>query len=78
MANITAEIAEYYHKQNALPENLGFLPDVPVDAKSSLLFQYEITDDGFQLYSVDENGKHSEKHYYYKVRIEKTNAGTKQ
>lgn len=70
MAELSTEIAEYYYKHQALPDDLKFLPERPRTLWTHHPFQYEKTPDGFQIYFLDDKGKRSkDERYYYKVNV---------
>lgn len=57
MALVAAEVMEYRKRHGSLPENLAFLPKIPLSKLDHKPLMYEKTSDGFRIYSYTQNGK---------------------
>ena len=72
MALLAAEVMEYRKQHGKLPENLSFLPKVPLSKLDHKPLMYEKTREGFRIYSHTHKGeKPDEKdlQYSYRVRL---------
>ena len=62
MALLAAEVMEYRKRHGKLPEDLSFLPKVPLAKLDHKPFMYEKTKDGFRIFShTDKDKKPDEK-----------------
>ena len=57
MALLAAEVMEYRKQHGKLPDDLTFLPEIPLSKLDHKPLMYEKTDDGFRIYSYTEEGK---------------------
>ena len=76
MALLAAEVMEYRKRHGKLPENLSFLPNVPLAKLDHKPLMYKKTKDGFRIFShTDKGGKPDEKdnRYSYWVCLEANN-----
>ena len=74
MALLGAEVMEYRRKTGKLPLDLSFLPQVPLAELDHRPIMYQITPDGFRLYTHTREGKipaANDLRYTYKVRLRK-------
>jgi hypothetical protein len=74
MALIAARVMEYRKQHGKLPENLSFLPNVPLAKLDHKPLMYKKTKDGFRIFSHTHKGeKPDEKDtkYSYWVRLPK-------
>ena len=72
MAQLAAEVMEYRKQQGKLPEDLSFLPEVPLSKVDLTPLMYEKTKDGFRIYSHTQDGKipaAKDSNYSYHVRL---------
>mgnify|MGYP003448304316 CR=1 FL=1 len=72
MALIAAEVLEYCKQHGKLPEDLSFLPQIPLSKLDHKPFMYEETREGFRIFShTDKGEKPDEKDiaYSYRVRL---------
>ena len=72
MALIAAEVMEYRKQHGKLPEDLSFLPQIPLSKLDHKPLMYEKTREGFRIYSHTHKGeKPDEKdlQYSYRVRL---------
>ena len=72
MALLAAEVMEYRKQHGKLPENLSFLPKVPLAKLDHKPLMYEKTREGFRIFShTDKGEKPDEKdlQYSYRVRL---------
>lgn len=75
MALLAAEVMEYRNLHGRLPEDLSFLPEVPLSKLDHKPLMYEKTTDGFRIFShTDKGEKPDEKDiaYSYRVRLPET------
>ena len=68
-AIIAAEIMEFRTRHGKLPESLEFLPYIPKTKMNNENFCYEKMDNGFQIFSLDENGKIPLQNTPYRYKI---------
>ena len=76
MALLAAEVMEYRKQHGKLPENLSFLPKVPLSKLDHKPLMYEKTREGFRIFSrTDKGGKPDEKdnRYSYWICLEANN-----
>ena len=76
MALLAAEVMEYRKQHGKLPENLSFLPNVPLAKLDHKPLMYEKTKDGFRIFShTDKGEKPDEKdtRFSYRVRLDGKN-----
>ena len=74
MALLGAEVMEYRRETGKLPLDLSFLPQVPSAELDHRPIMYQITPDGFRLYTHTREGKipaANDLRYTYKVRLRK-------
>ena len=74
MVLLGAEVMEYRRKTGKLPRDLTFLPHVPSAALDHRPIMYQITPDGFRLYTHTREGKipaADDLRYAFKVRLRK-------
>ena len=57
MALLAAEVIEYRKQHGILPDDLTFLPEIPLSKLDHKPLMYEKTDDGFRIYSYTKEGK---------------------
>ena len=57
MTLLAAEVMEYRKQHGKLPDDLTFLPKIPLSKLDHKPLMYEKTDDGFRIYSYTEEGK---------------------
>ena len=72
MALLAAEVMEYRKQHGRLPENLAFLPKIPLSKLDHKPLMYEKTSDGFRIYSYTQNGKKpdaKDTNHSYSVRL---------
>ena len=72
MALLAAEVMEYRKQHGKLPEDLSFLPQIPLAKLDHKPLMYEKTKDGFRIFShTDKGEKPDEKdlQYSYRVRL---------
>ena len=75
MALIAAEVMEYRKQHGKLPEDLSFLPQIPLSKLDHKPLMYEKTKDGFRIFShTDKGEKPDEKdtRFSYWARLPKT------
>ena len=73
MALLAAEVMEYRKQHGILPDDLTFLPEIPLSKLDHKPLMYEKTDDGFRIYSYTEKGKIPDTEdikYSYRVRLQ--------
>ena len=76
MALLAACVMEYRKQHGKLPENLSFLPKVPLSKLDHKPLMYEKTKDGFRIFSrTDKGGEPDEKdtRYSYWICLEANN-----
>ncbi|MBQ9774809.1 MAG: hypothetical protein IJW17_02095 [Lentisphaeria bacterium] len=76
MALLAAEVMEYRKQHGKLPEDLSFLPQIPLAKLDHKPLMYEKTKDGFRIFShTDKGEKPDEKdtRFSYRVRLEGKN-----
>ena len=74
MALIAAEVMEYRKQHGKLPDDLTFLPEIPLSKLDHKPMMYEKTDDGFRIYSYTKEGKIPDAEdikYSYYIKIPK-------
>ena len=74
MVLLAAEVMEYRRKTGKLPLDLSFLPQVPLAELDHRPIMYQITPDGFRLYTHTREGKipaADDLRYAFKVRLRK-------
>ena len=74
MALLAAEVMEYRKQHGILPDDLTFLPEIPLSKLDHKPLMYEKTDDGFRIYSYTKEGKIPDTEdikYSYYVKIPK-------
>ena len=72
MALVAIEVMEYRKQHGSLPENLAFLPEIPLSKLDHKPLMYEKTANGFRIYSYTQNGKKPDAKdttYSYSVRL---------
>ena len=70
MALLAAEVMEYRKQHGKLPEDLSFLPKVPLAKLDHKPLMYEKTKDGFRIFShTDKGEKPDEKDLQYSYRV---------
>ena len=70
MALLAAEVMEYRKQHGKLPENLSFLPRVPLSKLDHKPLMYEKTREGFRIFShTDKGEKPDEKDIAYSYRV---------
>ena len=70
MALIAAEVMEYRKQHGKLPENLSFLPQIPLSKLDHRPLMYEQTREGFRIFShTDKGEKPDEKDWQYSYRV---------
>ena len=70
MALLAAEVMEYRKRHGKLPENLSFLPNVPLAKLDHKPLMYKKTKDGFRIFShTDKGEKPDEKDIAYSYRL---------
>ncbi len=72
MALLGAEVMEYRRKTGRLPLDLSFLPQVPLAELDHRPIMYEVTSDGFRLFTHTREGKippADDFRYAFKVRL---------
>ena len=73
MALLAAEVTEYRKQHGRLPENLSFLPEIPLSKLDNKPLMYEKTKNGFRIFSHTQDGKKPELKdvsYSYHVRLQ--------
>ena len=73
MALLAAEVMEYCKQHGKLPENLSFLPKVPLSKLDHRPLMYEKTKDGFRIFSHTDKGKKPDEkdtRFSYRVRLD--------
>ena len=76
MALLAAEVMEYRKQHGKLPEDLSFLPQIPLSKLDHRPLMYEKTRDGFRIFShTDKGEKPDEKdtRFSYRVRLDGKN-----
>ena len=76
MALLAAEVMEYRKRHGKLPENLSFLPNVPLAKLDHKPLMYEKTKDGFRIFSHTDKGKKPDEkdtRFSYRVRLDGKN-----
>ena len=74
MTLLAAEVMEYRKQHGKLPDDLTFLPEIPLSKLDHKPLMYEKTDDGFRIYSYTEEGKIPDTEdikYSYYIKIPK-------
>ena len=72
MALLASEVMEYRRKTGKLPRDLSFLPQVPLAELDHRPIMYEVTSDGFRLFTHTREGKipaADDLRYAFKVRL---------
>ena len=76
MALIAAEVMEYWKQHGKLPENLSFLPQIPLSKLDHKPLMYEKTKNGFRIFSHSGKGEKPDKkdtRFSYRVRLDGKN-----
>ena len=76
MALLAAEVVEYRKQHGKLPEDLSFLPQIPLSKLDHKPLMYEKTREGFRIFShTDKSKKPDEKdtRFSYRVRLDGKN-----
>ena len=76
MALLAAEVMEYRKQHGKLPENLSFLPNVPLAKLDHKPLMYKKTKDGFRIFSHTDKGKKPDEkdtRFSYRVRLDGKN-----
>ena len=76
MALLAAEVMEYRKRHGKLPENLSFLPNVPLAKLDHKPLMYKKTKDGFRIFSHTDKGKKPDEkdtRFSYRVRLDGKN-----
>jgi hypothetical protein len=76
MAIIAAEVMEYRKRHGKLPEDLSFLPKVPLSMLDHKPLMVEKTKDGFRIFSHTDKGKKPDEkdtRFSYRVRLDGKN-----
>ena len=74
MALLAIEVVEYHRQHGRLPENLSFLPEIPLSKLDHKPLMYEKTANGFRIFSHTAEGKKpgtEDIKYSYYVRLPK-------
>jgi hypothetical protein len=70
MALLAAEVMEYRKQHGKLPEDLSFLPQIPLSKLDHRPLMYEKTREGFRIFShTDKGEKPDEKDIAYSYRV---------
>ena len=70
MALLAAEVMEYCKQHGKLPEDLSFLPQIPLSKLNHRHLMYEKTREGFRIFShTDKGEKPDEKDISYSYRV---------
>lgn len=75
MALLAAEVMEYRNLHGRLPEDLSFLPEMPLSKLDHKPLMYEKTTDGFRIFSHTDKGKKPDEKdiaHSYRVRLPET------
>ena len=73
MALLAAEVMEYRKQHGKLPDDLTFLPEIPLSKLDHKPLMYEKTKDGFRIFSHTDKGKKPDAEdwqYSYLVRLD--------
>ncbi len=73
MALLAAEVMEYRKRHGKLPEDLSFLPNVPLAKLDHKPLMYEKTREGFRIFSHTDNGKKPDEkdtRFSYRVHLD--------
>jgi hypothetical protein len=76
MALLAAEVMEYRKRHGKLPEDLSFLPKVPLSMLDHKPLMVEKTKDGFRIFSHTDKGKKPDEkdtRFSYRVRLDGKN-----
>ena len=76
MTLLAAEVMEYRKQYGILPDDLTFLPEIPLSKLDHKPLMYEKTKDGFRIFShTDKGEKPDEKdtRFSYRVRLDGKN-----
>ena len=76
MALLAAEVMEYRKQHGKLPEDLSFLPQIPLSKLDHRPLMYEKTKDGFRIFSHTDKGKKPDEkdtRFSYRVRLDGKN-----
>ena len=74
MVILASEVMEYYKQHGKLPDDLKFLPEIPLAEIDHQPFEFEKTEAGFRIYTRDDKGKKpkvSAFNYTYEVNLRK-------
>ena len=72
MALIAVEVMEYRKQHGILPDDLTFLPEIPLSKLDHKQLMYEKTKDGFRIFSHTDKGEKPDAEdwqYSYLVRL---------
>ena len=72
---LAAEVMEYRKQHGKLPDDLSFLPEVPLSKLDHKPLMYEKTGDGFRIYSYTQDGKipdMKDTNHSYHIRLPQT------
>lgn len=72
MVLLAVEVMEYYKQHGKLPDNLKFLPEIPLADLNHKPFMFEKTEAGFRIYTEDDKGKKpkiSAPNYTYQIKL---------
>ena len=73
MALLAAEVMEYRKQHGKLPEDLSFLPQIPLSKLDHKPLMYENTQDGFRIFSHTDKGEmpdEKDTRFSYLVRLD--------
>ena len=76
MALLAAEVMEYRKQHGKLPEDLSFLPQIPLSKLDHRPLMYEKTREGFRIFSHTDKGKKPDEkdtRFSYQVRLDGKN-----
>ena len=76
MALLAAEVMEYRKQHRKLPEDLSFLPQIPLAKLDHKPLMYKKTKDGFRIFSHTDKGKKPDEkdtRFSYRVRLDGKN-----
>ena len=76
MALLAAEVMEYRKQHGKLPDDLTFLPEIPLSKLDHKPLMYEKTKDGFRIFSYTDKGEtpdEKDTRFSYRVRLDGKN-----
>ena len=76
MTLLAAEVMEYRKQHGKLPEDLSFLPQIPLSKLDHKPLMIEKTKDGFRIFSNTDKGKKPDEkdtRFSYRVRLDGKN-----